>query len=224
MKRYLIPLLLPVMLALMFGVRVSAAPVLQTTPTPTPSPTPGPNNNPVSSFHVDNEQEPPWAVPIFPTFGTGTAQPTLYAATPQHATDYPDQVGTATAQIGSFTGPISLVSTPVAGIMAAGPTAAAGDVDTGIDPIGTGNVTLSGFGSQLVTQITEVVGVARAFALGALELSEYAPWMTPMLVVAVLTSVVDMWVMMIDLIIKSASWLFNLVIKIFVFVGVWKPG
>jgi hypothetical protein len=209
----LIPALAPVLLALLFGASVSAAPDLQAS-TPTPTPTPGPQNQPVSSFHVDNDAEPPWNVPIMPTWGTGTPQPTLHAATPPHATNYPDTVSTATAAIGVYVGPISAVSTPVAGLIGSGPTQTAGDVNTGLDPVGEGVITFAGFGASIHDNLVEVIGAAKVFVIDLIDLASYAPWLAPVPVVWIAATVISIFLPMIAIIVKAATWLLNLLMKI----------
>lgn len=189
--------------------------------TPTPSPTPGPGNQPISGFYVDQSQPLPWDIPAMPTFGTGTPIATLYASTPPHSTDYPHQVETATAQIDVFTGPVGAVSTPVAALVGVAPTPDGSDINTGLDPVGTGTVTLSGLADQLTTQITEVVGVARAFVIGFLDLASYSPWMAGIMVMLVITMTLDVWVGMIITLLKAISFLFNFVVKVAGLAGVW---
>lgn len=208
----------------MFHFALALAIVILDTPTPTPTPTPGPVNNPISSFYVDKNQPLPWDVLLMPTWGTGTPPATLYASTPPHATDYPEQLSTATAQILTFTAPVNSASTPVAAIAGIAPTESGGDVSTGLDPIGAGTISVVSFTDTLNTQITEVVGAGRAFVLGLYNLSGYSAWLAPLLVISVATAIIDMWVMMIVLFIRNISWLFDLIMKILVLVGLWKPG
>jgi len=219
----LLPVLLPVLLALSLAAPSAAAPLVDT-PTPTPSATPGPGNQPVAGFYIPKDQAPPWDVPIFATWGTGTPQPTLYAATPPHATDYPGQVGTATAQIYVFTGPISSVATPVAGLLAIGPTETSGDISTGLDPLGTGTITFSSIGDQIEDGIADVVGPAKVLLLDLVDLATYSAWLVPVPLMLLLPPLIGMFLAMIILVIKAVEWLVNLVIKIFTFIGVWKPG
>lgn len=123
--------------------------VLADTPTPTPTRTPAATPSPLppgfngnSNFSVDQDAALPWPLPALPTFGPGTATPTLYAATPAHATNYPAVVGTATAQIGGFTAPVNGITTPIAALVTAGPQAGDDDiVVTGADgdPVSVGD-------------------------------------------------------------------------------------
>jgi hypothetical protein len=203
--------------------------VLFDTPTPTPSPTPtylptpAGGNAPVSSFHVDTNARPPWDVPMLPTWGTGTPDATLYAATPGHGTDYPNQAGTATAQIGAFVEPISGLSTPIAGMVAAGPTTTAGDINTGLDPIGAGDISISDFGSQMHDGVVTLVTYAKEWITHLVDLGTYSPWLSPIPAMLILTTVLGLFLGMIALVIKGGSWLLNLLIKVFTFIGVWKP-
>lgn len=189
--------------------------------TPTPSPTPGPGNQPISGFYVP-PQQPPWNIPIMPTWGTGTPPPTLYAATAVHSTEFPGQLGTATAQIGSYLGPVNDVSTPIAGLIAAGPTQTSGDINTGVDPLGTGNITLSMLGTQVQDGITQVVGGAKVFILDIIDLGAYSPWLIPVPVSLVVASVMAMFLPAIALVVRAATWLFNLIYKIAAIIGVLR--
>jgi hypothetical protein len=190
-------------------------------PTPTPSPTPGPNNQPVAGFYVP-PQAPPWAVPVLPTWGTGTPPPTLFASTPPHGTEFPAQSGTATAQIGAYTGPISEVSTPIAGLVQAGPTQTSGDINTGLDPLGTGDITLSGIGTQIEDGIGSVVGGAKVFILDIIQLGVYSPWLVPVPVALVVSTVIALFLPVIALVVRAATWLFNLIYKIAAIIGVLR--
>lgn len=98
------------------------------TPTPTPTRTPAATPSPLppgfngnSNFSVDQDAALPWPLPALPTFPVGSATPTLHAATPPHATDYPAVVATATAQIGALTSPINGIVTPIAVMVTSGP-------------------------------------------------------------------------------------------------------
>lgn len=189
--------------------------------TPTPTPTPGPNNSPISGFYVDNQQPLPWDIPAMPTFGTGTPIATLYASTPPHSTDYPHQIETATAQIDIFTGPVGAVSTPVAALVGVAPTPDGSNINTGLDPVGTGIVSISSLTDEITAEIDEVVGVARAFVMGFLDLASYSPWMAPIMVMLVITATLDVWVGMIITLLKAISFLFNFVVKVAGLAGVW---
>lgn len=94
---------------------------LADTPTPSPTPTP-PGFNSNSNFAVDNNAALPWPIPATPILPTAvTPQSTVYAATPPHATNYPAQVGTATAQVGAAFAPLNGITTPLAGLISNGP-------------------------------------------------------------------------------------------------------
>lgn len=191
--------------------------------TPTPTPTPGPANNPISSFYVPPAQ-PPWAIPVLPTWGTGTPIATLYAATAIHSTDYPGQVGTATAQVGQFVDPIGQISTPVAGMIAAGPTQTAGDVNTGIDMTGDGAVTFSSIGAQISDGIENVVSVAKGMVTDISTLASYSPWMVPVPIMLVAPVIIGVFLSMISTIIKAGAWVINFTIKMLTLLGAWVPG
>jgi hypothetical protein len=121
---------------------------------------------------------------------------------------------TATAQLGVVLGPISSVSTPIAGLVQAGPTQTGSDIETGVDPLGTGAITMSGFGSQMHDGIVETVSTAKAFILGLIDLGAYAPWITPIPVMLMVATVIAMFIPLMSLIIKAAAWLINLLMKI----------
>jgi hypothetical protein len=197
--------------------------VLFDTPTPTPTPTPGPGNAQISSFYVP-PVAPPWAVPILPTWGTGTPVPTPYAATPVHGTEYPDQAATATAQVAGFTAPIDTISTPIAAMVAAGPTASADDIDTGIDPLGDGAIKFSDISDQVTSGVEDVASGAKGFAQDLGDMVVYSPWLAPIPLMLILPTLIGMFLSTISLIIKGVMWLWNFVIKLLTLLGVIVPG
>lgn len=123
----------------LFGgaVRTVKADTPTPTPTRTPAPTPSqlaPGFNGNANFSVDQDAVLPWPLPNMPTFPAASTTPTLYAATPAHATDYPAVVGTATAQIGALTSPVNGIVTPIAAMVTSGPQAGDDDISvTGAD-------------------------------------------------------------------------------------------
>lgn len=191
--------------------------------TPTPTPTPGPENQPVSSFYVP-PQQPPWPVPLLPTWGTGTPIPTLYAATPVHGTSYPGQVGTATAQVGQIQAPINAFSTPIAGLVGAGPTPDGDDISTGADLTGDGVVTFQTIGDQISAGIEDLVSAARGVVDGFVELATYSPWLIPVPIMLVAPTLIGMFMSLISLIVRGVQWLGNFVVKLLTLLGVWVPG
>jgi hypothetical protein len=198
-----------------------AVPMLDT-PTPTPTPTPGPSNQPISSFYVP-PQQPPWAVPAFPPFGTGTPRPTVYAATPVHATEFAGTLATATAQVGLVTGPIDQVSTPISGLINGGPNQAADDVSTGLDPLGDGAISFATIGDEVTTGVENITAAGREFVEGVAGLAGYSPWLAPIPLVLLIPPIIGLFIAMVLLIIHGGNWLINLVIKVLQLLGVWKP-
>lgn len=195
---------------------------LADTPTPSPTPTPpGFNNN--SNFAVDNNAALPWPLPNLPTFGAASVTPTLYNATAQHATGYPNQVGTATAQIAQFTGPVNSISTPVAAMIGAAPTPNGTDLGTGIDP-GTGNITFVGFAEDLADDIGPAVATAVAFVEGVIDLLAYSPVLLPIVIAEVVVLVIEAFMFVLPLIIKAGRWLIDFVVRLFTLIGSWVPG
>jgi hypothetical protein len=158
-----------------------------------------------------------------PTWGTGTPIATLYAATPPHSTEYPGTIATATAQVGQFIDPISGVSTPIAGMIGAGPTAAAGDISTGSDPYGGGTITFATIGDQISSGINDAVAAARGFLDGLFGLISYSPWLAPVPLMLVAPTLIGMFLTMIVLIFKGGTWLVNFVIRVGTLLGSWIP-
>ena len=197
--------------------------VLLDTPTPTPSPTPGPQNQPVVGFSVP-AQAPPWAVPILPTWGTGTPVPTLYASTALHSTGFPNAEQTATTQLGDFTRPVHDIQTPVNGFLAIAPTTTGNDVNTGLDPVGDGPVTFSGFATTLGDDIGALVGVVKAIAVGFTNLATGFPLITPILVIFFAAMVIAAILRGGGTVVKVGIGMLNLIQKILVVVGTWLPG
>jgi len=204
--------------------------VLALTATPTPTNTPiftptalPPGFNSNSNFAVDNNAALPWPLPLPPTFPVASATPTLYNATAQHATGYPNQVATATAQIGQFTGPVNSISTPVAGIIGAAPTPNGTDLDTGIDP-GTGNISFVGFATDLADDIGPAVATAVGFVGGVIDLLAYSPVLLPIVIAEIIVLVIEAFMFVLPLIIKAGRWLIDFVIRLFTLIGSWVPG
>lgn len=205
--------MIPIILALL----------LLDTPTPSPTPTFPPANQPVSSFYVPAEQ-PPWAVPILPTWGTGTPPPTLYAATAAHGTDYPEREQTATAQLGDFTKPVHDVQTPVNSFLSVAPTADGTDVSSGIDPVGEGTVTFSGFATTLGDDIGALVGIGKAIADGFSNMATGFPLITPILAIFFIALVVGIILRGGATVVKVGIGVLNLTQKILTVAGVWIRG
>lgn len=181
--------------------------------TPTPTPTPQPTGGAVHSFPVDNYAQLPWPLPNMPTFPPTTPSPTLYAATAAHATDYADTVGTATAQIGQFTGPISQISTPVAAMVGSASTPNAGDIDTGVT-VGGSSVSFSEFAANFADDVGPVVGSGVAFFEGLIELGAYSPWLGGLVVGLIVGVVIGAFIELMIPIIKAGSWLLSTIGKI----------
>lgn len=192
-------------------------------PSPTPSPTYPPANQPVSSFYIPSEP-PPWPVPILPTWGTGTPQPTLYAATAAHGTDYPERQQTATAQLGDFTKPIHDVQTPVYGFLAVAPTASGTDVSSGIDPVGAGTVTFSGFATTLGDDIGALVGVVKAIWAGFSNMATGFPLITPILAIFFIALVIGAILRGSATVVKVGIGVLNVTQKVLTVAGVWIRG
>lgn len=189
-------------------------------PDPTPTPTPEPNV-PIQSFYVP-PQQPPWPVPVFPPFGPGTPQPTFWAATPAHGTEFPGYAATATAQLGIYLGPISGVSTPVAGIIGLGPTQQAGSFDTGVDPVGSGQVTFPALAAEMSTDIVDAIGTAKTFIADMIELGSYSPWLAPVPVVLIAGIVLATFIPLGVMIFKAGWWILGLLSRIAMLLSIVK--
>lgn len=216
------------LLGLMLAISTPVAVALAVTPTPTRTPAPTPSalpsgRNANSNFTVDQDAELPWPLPLPPTFPVASATPTLYNATALHATGYPNQVGTATAQIGQFTGPVNAVSTPVAGLINAAPTPNGTDLGTGQD-LGTGSISFTGFASDLASDIGPIVGTAVGFISGILDLLGYSPVLIPIVVAEIAVLVISLFMFVLPLIIKAGRWLLDFVVRLFTLIGSWVPG
>lgn len=203
---------------------------LADTPTPTPTRTPAATPSPLppgfngnANFAVDQDAALPWPLPLPPTFPAASATPTLYNATAQHATGYPNQVGTATAQIGQFTGPVNSISTPVASIIGAAPTPNGTDLDTGVDP-GTGTVSFVGLATDIADDIGPAVATAVAFVEGVIDLLAYSPVLLPIVIAEVIVLVIEAFMFVLPLIIKAGRWLIDFVVRLFTLIGSWVPG
>jgi len=203
------------------------------TPTPTPTPTPFPHSgeqvcsfsvaNPSSGFCVNYESTLPWSRILLPTQATPIATPTLYNATAIHATDYPNQVATATAQVQVFTAPINEISTPVAALIGQGPTPVGGELDTGLNPQGTGNVTFTGFAATVTSNISDVVSTGREFVLGLIDVADYSPFLLPAISAELMAVIIGLFLALMVLIVKAGNWLVNLVIRLGTLIGSFIP-
>lgn len=191
--------------------------------TPTPTPTPGPINQPVNSFQVNNSVPLPWPLPILPTYPALTPSPTLFNATAIHSTDYPNAVGTATAQISEFTSPINSLSTPVAALISTGPTPDGSELDTGVDP-GTGTISFISWATGLGEDIGPVIGTGIAFANGMIDLGTYSPFIATIFVAELIAAIISAFLALVPTIINAGNWLMNMLLKLFTMIGTWFPG
>jgi len=203
--------------------------MLLDTPTPTPDPTatptsPGNPSAPISVFAVDNQVPLPWPLPTLPTYAPTQPAPTLYAATAPHSTSYPAQAGTATIQVGEFSQPIHDIQTPAAAFMDIAPTADGTDLDSGLDPIGEGNVTFSDFGTALGEGIGTLVGVTKAIGQGFLNMADEFPLILPIVIIFFAAMVIGAILRGAGTVIKVGIGLMNLLQKILVVVGEFLPG
>jgi len=211
-----------IVLALALGIGPAsalAAPLL----TPTPTPTPPPFNNPVQSFYVDPNADLPWDPLVLAPQNTPLPSPTLYAATPIHATDYPNQVATATAQVGAITGPINSITTPVAAMVGGMPTPNGNDLDTGLDPLGTGNITFAGFAATIEDQIVPVVSTGKAFIVALYEFGAYSPPVALLVGAEVTGVVIGAFIGLLIFMAKVMIWLVNLILRVLTFLRVIAP-
>jgi hypothetical protein len=210
-------------LALLYLSVLPTVGVARATATPTPTPTLTPNGfNSNSNFSVNANAALPWPLPLLPTFANGTATPTLYAATPAHATDYAASVATATAQVGAFTGPINSVSTPVANLAGSAPTATGGDLNTGVD-LGDGAITFVDFANDLGDKIGDTVAIAIEFITSFADFWGYSPVMAGLLTFYVVGLIIAGFIAMLAPIIQAVNWLMNLTIRLLTMFGALKP-
>ncbi len=199
----------------------TATPTL--TPTPMPTNTPqGYNSNSNFSSMVNINAALPWPLPQLPTFASGTATPTLYAATPAHATDYAGSAGTATAQVGQFTGPIHQLSTPIANVVDIGPTPVGGELNTGID-VGGGTISFLGFATDIGETTGTVVGIAMGFLDALVAFLEYSPVLAALLIVYATGIIVAAFIALMVVIIQAVNWLINFTIRLLTMFGSFKP-
>jgi len=204
-------------------------PALADTPTPVPTPsptsintTPGINHN--SNFNVDQNAALPWPLPQMPTFPVPSVTPTLYNATPPHATDYAGNVATATAQIAAFSAPANQLQTPVARVSTLAPSVAGGDVDTGLDMDGTGSVTFSDLVTTLGTNFGDFFNHVRGAIESLASMVVTFPFLAPILAAVVIGFAFSMILRLTGMIIKVGIALYNFIKGILTFVGIWKPG
>jgi hypothetical protein len=199
MKRIARSLLGPVLLLLFALLFLADSLTVASAATPTPAPTPSPlppgyNGNSNFSSMVDNSAPLPWPLPNLPTFPAGSATPTLYAATPAHATDYPAVVGTATAQIGGFTAPINGITTPIAALVTSGPQAGEDDIIvTGADgdPVSVGDF-LSDAGDGLGSAFAAIRAVPADLAAISASFLVLVFLLTVMLVAPIMRSGIEL--------------------------------
>jgi hypothetical protein len=150
--------------------------------------------------------------------------PTLYAATALHSTSYPGQAGTATAQIGQVSAPFDSLSTPIAGLVQAGPTADGNDISTGADLTGDGDVTFQTIGDQISDGVEDAVSAARGVVDGISDMVTYSPWLAPVPLMMVLPTLIGMFMALIALIVRAVQWLGNFIVRLLTLLGVWVPG
>ncbi len=192
------------------------------TPTPVPTPTPpGFNSNSNFSGMVDNNAALPWPLPQMPATSTLLATPTLYNATPAHATDYPGQVATATAQVAAFTGPVDAISTPVAQMAGLGPTPSGGDINTGVD-FGDGDITFLAWSSALGGDMAETVGVAKEFITSMIDFFAYTPAIASLIGIYAAGLIIGAFITLLALIIQAVNWLMDFTVRLLTMFGSLK--
>jgi hypothetical protein len=125
----------------------------------------------------------PWNLPIWPTVDIAIDEPVLTITGPTHSADYTTIDTNIDDWLTAMTTPISDLTTTVdswwgaAGIM---PDMSTSDFDTGIDPVGTGNMTISDY----TTEIGANIGTAFSYirVLGFFDIGSSAAFVTFVLI------------------------------------------
>lgn len=212
-------------IAALIGLMLYAAPSARIdAATPTPTPTPAPAHSPSNNFQIDANAALPWPLPSTPVLPTVvTPQPTLYNATPAHSTDFPNTLGTATAQIASFNAPIDAVLTPAAGVLGLQPTASGGDISLGVQFTG-GPDTLLAVINDFSDRADEALIQMRSYSQALSSLASYVPAVGLVVGVSLLAISITWFTRMLSFTLNILVAIWNILVKILDTTGIWIRG